>query len=142
MSRVLPLLLVLRSTLVLALLAGLAGCGLFSFTEVAHTRGARQHTATLELDVPPAKVYTAMLRVAESAPGWTIVNNDPVRMLMEAEEGKRSVAGQATELGSDSTFLFIWADAGYSGRSGRDLAIEAMRGICKELDVECKFRQR
>jgi hypothetical protein len=63
-------------------------------------------------------------------------------MLIEAEQGKRSVAAQATELGSNSTLLFIWADAGDSAGTGRDLAAEAMQDICNELDVRCKFREK
>lgn len=125
-----------------ALLLSLSGCGLFSAGEVVYTRGARQHTATVELAVSPSRAYEAMLRVAQGSPDWTIVNNDPVRMLIEAEQGKQSVAGQATKLGSNSTLLFIWADAGDSGQTGQDLAAQAMRDICNELDVNCKFRGR
>jgi hypothetical protein len=124
------------------MLVSLVGCGLFSAGEVVYTRGARQHTATLELAVPPGEVYQAMLRVAENSPGWTVVSQDPVRMLVEAREGKQSVSGQATELGSTSTFLFIWADAGESTQTGQDLASEAMRDICNELAVRCDFKER
>jgi hypothetical protein len=83
-----------------------------------------------------------MLRVAEASPGWTIVSRDAGRMLVEAAQGDSSVAGQATELGSNSTLLFVWADAGATGRTGQDLALEAMRDVCEELDVTCKFRER
>jgi hypothetical protein len=131
-----------RLAAVSTLILTLVGCGLFSAGEVVYTRGARQHTATVELAVAPRRAYEAMLRVAETSPGWTIVSNDPTRLLVEAEEGKRSVAAQATELGSNSTLLFIWADAGDSAETGRDLAAEAMRDICNELDVRCKFRER
>lgn len=131
-----------RLAAVSALILSLVGCGLFSAGEVVYTRGARQHTATAELAVPPREVYEAMVRIAEDSPGWKVVNKNPTRMLVEAEEGGRSVAGQATELGSNSTMLFIWADAGDSGQTGQDLAREAMRDVCKELDVKCKFRER
>lgn len=127
---------------VAAVMLSLVGCGLFSAGEVVYTRGARQHTATAELAVPPQEVYDAMVRITENTPGWKVIDKNPTRRMVEAEEGGKSVAGQATELGSNSTLLFIWADAGDSGQTGQDLALEAMRDICNELDVKCKFRER
>ncbi len=131
-----------RLAVVSALILSLVGCGLFSAGEVVYTRGARQHTATAELAVPPPEVYDAMVRIAERSPGWKVVNMNPIRLLVEAEEGGRSVAAQATEVGTNSTMLFVWADAGDSGQTGQSLAAETMQDICKELDVKCKFRER
>jgi hypothetical protein len=107
---------------------------------VVYTKGARQHTATVQLARPPAEVYAAMLRVAAQHPEYKILNKDDKRFMLELTEGERSLAGQATELDPNSTLFFIWADAGQSGQTGQSLALNAMRELCAELKIECKMK--
>ena len=106
---------------------------------VVYTRGANQHTATVQIAKPPAEVYAGMLRVLARRPDLTVVNNDEKHYLLEIAEGEKHLTGQATELDANSTLLFIWADAGASGQSGQNLALTAVRELCAELKIECKM---
>jgi len=137
-----------RNTLVVSSLIGtlvMLGCAYgpmqapTSAGMVVYTKGARQHTATVQLARSPAEVYAAMLRVAAQHPEYKILNKDDKRFMLELTEGERSLAGQATELDANSTLFFIWADAGESGQTGQSLALDAMRELCAELKIECKM---
>ncbi|KPK09647.1 MAG: hypothetical protein AMJ68_11560 [Acidithiobacillales bacterium SG8_45] len=106
---------------------------------VVYTKGAQQHTATVQIARPPTEVYAAMLRIVAKRPDLTVINNDEKRYLLEVAKGEKRLTGQATELDAYSTLFFIWADAGASGQSGQNLALTAMRELCAELKVECKM---
>jgi len=126
------------------LLWGLQGCATAlqpaaSTGLIVHTRGASQHTATVQLAVPPGKVYGGMLRVAARHPEFRVVNKVQSRFLLEVEDGTRRLTGQATDLGGGKTLLFMWADAGGSGQTGRALALDAVKEICAELAVQCRM---
>lgn len=107
---------------------------------VVYTKGARQHTATVQLAVPVAEVYAAMLRITTQRPNLKILNKEDKRYLLELTDGERSVAGQATELDANSSLLFIWSDAGESGQTGQSISLKAMRDICAELKVHCTMQ--
>lgn len=104
---------------------------------IVYTKGARQHTATVQIALPPADVYAGMLRVLARKPDLQIINNDEKHYLLEVSSDERLLTGQATELDADSTLFFIWADAGNSGQSGQSLALRAMQELCAELKIEC-----
>lgn len=106
---------------------------------VVYTKGARQHTATVEIARPPAEVYAAMQKAIAKRPDVKVINNDEKRYLLEVTKGEKRLTGQATKLDTNSTLLFIWADAGASGQSGQNLALTAMRELCAELQIECKM---
>jgi hypothetical protein len=80
-----------------------------------------------------------MLRAVGELPEVTVVNQDNARYFLEVVEGETRLSSQATDLGGGSTLLFVWADAGDSGQTGRDLALDAVRVICEELDIEYKL---
>jgi len=107
---------------------------------VVYTKGARQHTATVQLAVPAAEVYAAMLRITAQRPDLKILNKEDKRYLLELTDGERSVAGQATELDANSSLLFIWSDAGESGQTGQNISLKAIRDICAELKVQCTMQ--
>jgi hypothetical protein len=107
---------------------------------VVYTKGARQHTATVQLAVPAAEVYAAMLRITAQRPNLKILNKEDKRYLLELTDGERSVAAQATELDANSSLLFIWSDAGESGQTGQSISLKAMRDICAELKVHCEMQ--
>jgi len=107
---------------------------------VVYTKGARQHTATVQIVRPPAEVYAAMLRILARRPDLKVINNDEKHYLLEVTEGGKNLTGQATQLDSNSTLFFIWADAGDSGQTGQDLALDAMREVCTELKVQCTMQ--
>jgi hypothetical protein len=107
---------------------------------VVYTKGARQHTATVQIAQPPAEVYAGMLRILARRPDLKVINNDEKHYLLEVVKGEKNLTAQATELDTNSTLFFIWADAGESGQTGHDLALDAMRNICAELKIECKMQ--
>jgi len=107
---------------------------------VVYTKGARQHTATVQLAVPAAEVYAAMLRITAQRPDLKVLNKEDKRYLLELTDGERSVAGQATELDANSSLLFIWSDAGESGQTGQNISLKAIRDICAELKVQCTMQ--
>ena len=106
---------------------------------VVYTRGASQHTATVQIARPPAEVYAGMLRVIARRSDVTVVNQDEKHYLVELTKGEKRLTGQATELDANSTLFFIWADAGASGQTGQNLALVAMRELCAELKIECEM---
>lgn len=105
---------------------------------VVYSKGARQQTASLRLAMPPAEVYRGMLGMVERRPQLTVINSNDKRYLLEVTDGGRRLTGQATDLGRGETLLFIWADAGDSGQTGRDLIEDAITLVCTELRVECE----
>ncbi len=107
---------------------------------VVYTKGARQHTATVQIARPPAEVYAAMLRILSRSPDLKIINNDEKHYLLEVTKEGKNLTGQATQLDSHSTLFFIWADAGDSGQTGQSLALDAMRQVCTELKVQCTMQ--
>ncbi|MGD8576976.1 MAG: hypothetical protein PVG50_06295 [Thiohalophilus sp.] len=136
-------------TRLLSVLTGLVflqGCGTALWpvaTEgtVLYTQGARQHTAMLQIDLPPDRVYQVLLDGLKTRPHLKLINQDPKSYLIEVErDDGASLSGQATLLSDGNTLLFLWADAGSSGSTGKDLARLAAEGICKELSVTCTVR--
>ena len=108
---------------------------------VVYTKGASQHTASVQLAMPPNDVYAGILTVISGMPDLTVVNQDDSRFFLEVVKGPLRVSAQATDLGRGETLLFVWADAGNSGRSGRELALEAVEKLCTEVKVECTLQE-
>jgi hypothetical protein len=106
---------------------------------VVYTAGATQHTAAVEMPVEAATVFEAVIRVIEESPNIEVVNRNDKAFLIEVVQGERRVTGQVTKLGSGTSLLYIWADAGSSGQTGRELAIASVETVCDELDVEYKL---
>lgn len=102
-----------------------------------YTKGASRHTARVQLARPPNEVYAGMLAVVRDELKWTVVSQDDRRFFLEAAEGTRRLSGQATDLGRGATLLFVWADAGETGETGRDLALKAVEALCTDLGVDC-----
>lgn len=107
---------------------------------VIYTKGASQHTARVQLALPPNDVYSGMLAIVGRMPELTVVNQDDRKFFLEVVNGKWRLSGQATDLGRGETLLFVWADAGSSGQSGRELALDAVKLLCTELGVECSVQ--
>jgi hypothetical protein len=105
---------------------------------VVYSKGASQHTASLRLALPPDAIYRSLLGMIERRPELTVVNRNDKRYLLEVTQGGRRFTGQATDLGRGETLLFLWADAGDSGETGRDIMEDAITDICTELVVECE----
>ena len=125
-----------------AIAAFLSGCIFLPGGTVTHsatvvyTAGASQHTAAVELQVVADVVFEALVRIIKENPDVEVVNrNDQAFLIEVAQQKERRITGQVTKLGSGSSLLYIWADAGSSGESGREMAISAVEVICDELDV-------
>ena len=122
-----------------ALLSGcifLPGGTVTNSATVVYTAGASQHTAAVELQVAADVVFEALVRIIKESPDIEVVNrNDQAFLIEVAQQKERRITGQVTKLGSGSSLLYIWADAGSSGESGRGMAISAVEVICDELGV-------
>jgi len=110
-------------------------------SSIIYTKGARQHTAMLQINLPPADVYNGLLKVIAKRPDLKTLNTNTQRYLIEVEKDGQFLSAQATSLSNDQTLLFIWADAGNTGRTGQELAQTATEAICKELGVQCKVKE-
>ena len=121
-----------------ALLSGcvfLPGGTVTNSATVVYTAGASQHTAAVELQLAADVVFEALVRIIKESPDVEVVNRNDQAFLIEVAQKERRITGQVTKLGSGSSLLYIWADAGSSGESGRGMAISAVEVICDELGV-------
>lgn len=109
---------------------------------VMYTMGARQHTAMLQIALPPADVYSGLLRIVKRDPAVVIENQNDKRFLLEVEKNSKRLTGQATDLGRRETLLFLWADAGDSSETGAQLMKKVVKEICTELAVKCEVKER
>ncbi len=111
------------------------GASVAHTTTVVYTRGARQSTVSARLKVPPDDVFAAAGRILEARPDLELVKRDNAGRLVEVARGEMRVAAQATDLGGGETLLFVWADAGTGARTGRDVALDAVEQLCRELGI-------
>lgn len=103
---------------------------------IVYTSGASQYTAAVELQVSDDDVFEAMVQIIKEHPDIEVVKRNDAAHMIEVAQGKeRRITGQVTSLGSGSSLLYIWADAGSSGRTGREMAISAVERVCDELGV-------
>ena len=117
--------------------APLPGSTVTNAATVVYTAGARQHTAAVELPVAPPVVFEALVRLIKERTDVEVVDRNDKAMLIEvAQENERRITGQVTKLGAGNSLLYVWADAGSSGQSVREMAISAIELICEELGVE------
>jgi hypothetical protein len=102
---------------------------------VVYTAGARQHTAAVEIPIEAREVFDALVRIIKDNPDVEVIKRNDNGMLIEVAQSSKRITGQVTKLGSGNSLLYVWADSGTSGRTGRDLAISAVEIICDELGV-------
>ena len=104
---------------------------------VVYTSGSSQYTAAVQLKVPAADVFEALLAVVAEHPDLEVINqNDKAYLIKVGHEGERYTTGQVTSLGPDSSLLYVWAEAGSSGRTGREMAFSAVDFVCEKLNVD------
>jgi hypothetical protein len=103
---------------------------------VTHTAGSSQHTAAVKVPVEPAAVYAAMIRIITTENGGVeIISRNDKALMVEVEMNGARLTGQVTKLDARQSLLYIWADAGLSDQTGRNLAISSIRRVCDELGV-------
>jgi len=121
----------LSALVVVTLLSGcifLPGGSVVESATVVYTAGARQHTAAVEIPIEAREVFDA-----KDNPDVEVIERNDNGMLIEVAQSSKRITGQVTKLGSGNSLLYVWADSGTSGRTGRDLAISAVEIICDEL---------
>ncbi len=132
----------LVSAILIGACTALPGGTVTDAATIVYTSGASQYTAAVELQVQVDEVFEAMVRVVKEHPDIEVVNRKDKAYLIEvAQEKERRITGQVTRLSSGSSLLYVWADAGSSGQSGREMAISAVEFICDELGVDYEMVQ-
>jgi len=132
---------ILNSWTLLVVILAIAGCTAMPARQavdaanVVYTQGASQHMISAKVPVDAASVYNSFLRVISEHPDLSIVTQKDAAMMIEVTRGDFKVTGQVTELDAGRSLLYIWADAGDSGYSGRELSEDAVDLICEELGV-------
>ena len=141
-KRLLPAAVLFVSAILVSGCTALPGGTVSNAATIVYTSGASQYTAAVELQVPAAEVFEAMVRVLKEHPDIEVVKRKDKAYLIEVTQGKeRRITGQVTSLGSGSSLLYVWADSGSSGRTGREMAISGVEIICDELGVEYELVQ-
>lgn len=137
----LPVILLVSSMLVSGCTA-LPGGTVTNAATVVYTSGASQFTAAVELQAPADEVFAAMISVIKGNPDVEIASrNDKAYLVEVKKEKERRFTGQVTRLGSGDSLLYIWANAGSSGQSGQEMAINAVELVCDELGVDYELVQ-
>jgi len=102
---------------------------------VVHTEGSSQHMIAARVPADASRVFKSFVRIIEEKPDIEVVNRKDNAMLLEVTQDGIKITAQVTQLGAGESLLYIWAEAGESGRSGRELATAAVEMICEELGV-------
>jgi len=128
---------ILITTIVLLLggCAALPGGQVTDAALIVHTEGSSQDMLAVTIPADATQVYESFARVIEGRPGIEVVNRKDNAMMLEVSKDGTRITAQATQLGSGQSLLYIWADAGDSGHSGRGIATSAVEAICEELGV-------
>lgn len=103
---------------------------------VVHTEGSSQHMIAARVPADASRVFNSFVRIIEEKPDVEVVNRKDNAMLLEITQDGIEITAQATQLGAGESLLYIWAEAGDSGLSGRELATAVVEAICEELGVE------
>ena len=130
---------VLAAFLVFSLLSGctaLPGGQVVESALVVHTAGSKKHTAAVQVPLPAAEVYATIVRLVEDNPDLIIENRNAKAYLIEVAEDSQVLTGQVTDLGAGRSLLYVWADAGESGVTGKELATDVVERVCDALGVK------
>ena len=103
---------------------------------VVHTEGSSQHMIAARVPADASRVFNSFVHIVEEKPDVEVVNRKDNAMLLEITQDGTKITAQATQLGVGESLLYIWAEAGDSGLSGRELATAVVETICEELGVE------
>ena len=114
----------------------LPGGQAYESATVVYSAGSKKHTAAVQVPVAAPEVYASIVRLLEEERDLDFQSRNDKAMLIEVEKGSRSLTGQVTDLGANSSLLYVWADAGKSGETGEELAISVVELVCDELGVK------
>ena len=122
-------------TLVLGGCAALPGGQVTDAALMVYTEGSRHDTLAVKVPADAQAMYQSFARLIAEQPDVEVVSRNDSGMLLEVRKGDISITGQVTPLDESRSLLYIWADAGASGRTGRDVATAVAELICEELGV-------
>lgn len=135
-KRILPIAVLFVSAFFVSGCSPMPGSSVTNAATVVYAAGASQYTAAVELQVPAVEVFDALVRTIEKHPEIDLVKRNDKARLIEVSQEERRITGQVSSLGSGNSLLYIWADAGSTGESGREIAMTAVEAICSELGVD------
>ena len=119
----------------------LPGCGAtparqaYDAALVVHTAGSSQHMIAARVPAEATAVFQAFDAVIERRPDVAVFNRKDNAMLLEVARDDVRVTGQVTALNDEESLLYVWADAGESGITGKEVATATVEAICDELGV-------
>ncbi len=102
---------------------------------VVYTQGSSHHMIAAQVPVDAERVYESFLRVIAERPDISIVTQKDAAMMLEVSRDDLTLTGQVSSLGAGRSLLYVWANAGDSGLSGRELSEKAVAYICEDLGV-------
>ena len=120
---------------------GMPGGEVTDAAMVVYTEGSRHDTLAATVPTDAATVYASFARIIEAEPDVEIINRKDNAMMMEVTQYEYRITAQVTAFGADKSLLYIWADAGDSGRTGKDLATAVVERICDEVGVRYEVVQ-
>jgi hypothetical protein len=132
---------ILRYPVILAILFVMSACTAMPARQavdaanVIYTQGSSHNMIAAQVPVDAARVYESFLHVLSEHPEFDIVTRKDAAMMLEVTRDGFRVTGQVTALGAGKSLLYVWADAGDSGYSGREVSERAVQAICDDLGV-------
>jgi hypothetical protein len=127
----------------LVVLAGLSGCiTAATIATIAYIASTTGHTAVVQLDVSPEKVYVAMKKAAAATKGVEIKKEEPEKFTMKVQKDKNTATATAKRLESGKTEFSVTASSKEEDVSHEDLALRIVERVCKELGVKYKVVEK
>ena len=102
---------------------------------IVYTQGSSHHMIAAKVPVDATRVWESFDRLLSEHPELSVVNRKDSAMMLEVTRGDYRLTGQVTALGEGRSLLYVWADAGDSGYSGREMSERAVAAICDDLGV-------
>lgn len=107
-----------------------------------YSRESGEGRRSIEIPLGADQVYRTMRRTLEGLGDMRMSETDPASGTVTLAGKDARVTVQATDAGSQTTLLLIWADTGASGRPAGDLLEQTQQAICGDVNVRCNLRGR
>lgn len=135
MKTILNVLALLVATLAVAGCTAMPARQAVDAANVVYTQGSSHHMIAAQVPLDAARVYESFDRVLSEHPELSVVTRKDAAMMLEVTRDDVRLTGQVTSLGTGRSLLYVWADAGDSGLSGREMSERAVAAICEDLGV-------
>jgi hypothetical protein len=114
---------------------GTPGTTLTNAGEVVYLAGPKQETVTVTLVARPDAVFDSIIRMVLEAETTEVIQRNNASRMIEVTFDGRSLNAQVTEFGDGESLLFLWADAGDTGLTGKEVAMSTIDKISKDLNA-------